>query len=72
MNLVSLLVAPAIVKFSFGTDANTGLRVGVGAGCVVVVVVAVWVSKRRGIAVGAELGGGVEALGAGPCPAGAS
>ena len=72
MNLVSLLVAPAIVKFSFGTDANTGLRVGVGAGCVVVVVVAVWVSKRRGIAVGAEPGGGVEALGAGPCPAGAS
>ncbi|QMU74683.1 sodium-translocating pyrophosphatase [Streptacidiphilus sp. PB12-B1b] len=54
MNLVSLLVAPAIVKFSFGTDASVGLRVGVGAGCVVVIVAAVWMSKRRDIAVGAE------------------
>jgi K(+)-stimulated pyrophosphate-energized sodium pump len=54
MNLVSLLVAPAIVKFSFGADENTGLRVGVGVLCVVVIVGAVWTSKRRGIAVGAE------------------
>ena len=54
MNLVSLLVAPAIVKFSFGTDANVGLRVGIGVLCIVVIVTAVWISKRRGIAVGAE------------------
>ncbi len=54
MNLVSLLVAPAIVQFSFGKDANLGLRLGVGLFCVVVIVGAVWVSKRRGIAVGAE------------------
>ena len=54
MNLVSLLVAPAIVKFSFGADANVGLRVGIGVFCIAVIVTAVWISKRRGIAVGAE------------------
>jgi K(+)-stimulated pyrophosphate-energized sodium pump len=72
MNLVSLLVAPAIVRFSFGADANAGLRFGVGVGCVLVIVVAVWVSKRRGIAVGAEPGGGADVLAAGPTPAGAA
>jgi K(+)-stimulated pyrophosphate-energized sodium pump len=54
MNLVSLLVAPAIVKFSFGADSDTGLRVGIGLACVAVIVGAVWNSKRRGIAVGSE------------------
>jgi len=75
MNLVSLLVAPAIVKFSFGTEANAGLRFGVGGGCVLVIVVAVWLSKRRSIAVGAEPGGGPEApagQAADPTPAGAA
>jgi len=58
MNLVSLLVAPAIVKLGFGADASVGLRVGLGVACVAVVVAAVWVSKRRGIALGAEPVGG--------------
>jgi len=73
MNLVSLLIAPAIVKFSFGADASVGLRVGIGVGCVVAVVAAVWVSKRRGIAVGAEPGGGGDTMAPGgpqhPAPA---
>jgi K(+)-stimulated pyrophosphate-energized sodium pump len=50
MNLVSLLIAPAIVQLSIGDDANTALRIAIAA--VVVVVVAVVISKRRSITVG--------------------
>ncbi|GGY08672.1 sodium-translocating pyrophosphatase [Streptomyces hiroshimensis] len=51
MNLVALLIAPAVVKFSYGVDANKGLRIGVAVLAIVVIVAAVYVSKRRGIAV---------------------
>ncbi|MEV0262851.1 sodium-translocating pyrophosphatase [Streptomyces sp. NPDC050617] len=54
MNLVALLIAPAVVKFSYGADANAGLRAGVAALAIVVIVVAVYVSKRRSITVGEE------------------
>ncbi|WP_051942747.1 sodium-translocating pyrophosphatase [Streptacidiphilus rugosus] len=64
MNLVSLLIAPAIVKLGFGAHANTALRVGIAVLCLAVVVGAVWVSKRRGIAMGAESGAAAEAAGA--------
>jgi K(+)-stimulated pyrophosphate-energized sodium pump len=52
MNLVALLVAPAVVKLYYGTSANTGLRILIAVAAAAVVVVAVWVSKRRPIAVG--------------------
>ncbi len=54
MNLVALLIAPAVVGLSVGTDANDGLRYGIAALAVVVIVGAVWNSKRRSIAVGDE------------------
>ncbi|MGW1072426.1 sodium-translocating pyrophosphatase [Streptomyces sp. NPDC002537] len=54
MNLVALLIAPAVVKFSYGADANRGLRIGVAVFAVVVIVGAVYVSKRRGVAVDGE------------------
>ncbi|MEU1667360.1 sodium-translocating pyrophosphatase [Streptomyces sparsogenes] len=54
MNLVALLIAPAVVKFSYGDDASPGVRAGIAALALVVIVVAVYVSKRRGIAVGDE------------------
>jgi K(+)-stimulated pyrophosphate-energized sodium pump len=54
MNLVALLIAPAVVKFSYGQDANLGVRIGVAAVSIVTIVGAVYVSKRRGIAVGDE------------------
>ncbi len=50
MNLVSLLIAPAVVS-QFLTD-KTALRVLIALGAVVVVVGAVVISKRRPIAVG--------------------
>ncbi|MER7413011.1 MULTISPECIES: sodium-translocating pyrophosphatase [Streptomyces] len=54
MNLVALLIAPAVVKFSYGQDQSVGVRATVAALSAVVIVGAVYLSKRRGIAVGEE------------------
>ncbi|MEU9111171.1 sodium-translocating pyrophosphatase [Streptomyces sp. NPDC048483] len=58
MNLVALLIAPAVVKFSYGDDKSTGVRIVVSVLALVVIVGAVYVSKRRGIAVGDESNSG--------------
>ncbi|MGH3215884.1 MAG: sodium/proton-translocating pyrophosphatase, partial [Trebonia sp.] len=50
MNLVSLLIATSVVKYS----ANTGLRVGVALGAVIIIVAAVVISKRRSQDMGEE------------------
>lgn len=68
MNLVALLIAPAVVQFSYGDDANAGVRAVVATLAIVVIVGAVYVSKRRGIAVGDEDNSG-GASGAIPRPA---
>jgi K(+)-stimulated pyrophosphate-energized sodium pump len=47
MNLVALLIAPAVITFSVGDDANTGLRVGITLAAVAVIVGAVLFSKRK-------------------------
>ncbi|CAB4659900.1 unannotated protein [freshwater metagenome] len=52
MNLVALLIAPAVVSLSIGTDANTGLRWGGAALAALIVIISVVISKRRPIAVG--------------------
>jgi K(+)-stimulated pyrophosphate-energized sodium pump len=54
MNLVSLLIAPAVIKFSYGNDKNLGVRITIAVLALLVIVGAVYVSKRRGIAVGDE------------------
>jgi len=54
MNLVSLLIAPAVVQLSLGTDENDPLRIGLSILAVVIIVGAVAVSKRRTVAVGSE------------------
>ncbi|MEU5348304.1 sodium-translocating pyrophosphatase [Streptomyces sp. NPDC020766] len=54
MNLVALLIAPAVVKFSYGEDKSVGMRVLIAVLSFAVIVGAVYVSKRRGIAVGDE------------------
>ncbi|AYN40176.1 sodium-translocating pyrophosphatase [Streptomyces dangxiongensis] len=54
MNLVSLLIAPAVIRFSYGDDRNLGVRIAVAVLALLVIVVAVYISKRRGIAVGDE------------------
>ncbi|MFF0834163.1 MULTISPECIES: sodium-translocating pyrophosphatase [unclassified Streptomyces] len=52
MNLVSLLIAPAVIKFSYGDHRNLGVRIGIALLALLVIVVSVYISKRRGIAVG--------------------
>jgi K(+)-stimulated pyrophosphate-energized sodium pump len=47
MNLVSVLIAPAIVAFSVGADASVLWRTVIALVSVVIIVVAVVVSKRR-------------------------
>ncbi|MFE9476728.1 sodium-translocating pyrophosphatase [Streptomyces griseofuscus] len=54
MNLVSLLIAPAVIKFSYGHDKNLGVRIGIAVLALLVISTAVYISKRRGIAVGDE------------------
>ncbi|MFB7895955.1 sodium-translocating pyrophosphatase [Streptomyces xiamenensis] len=51
MNLVALLIAPAVVTLSYGDDASGPLRALITAVALVIIVGAVYVSKRRGIAV---------------------
>ncbi|MFI6261691.1 sodium-translocating pyrophosphatase [Micromonospora sp. NPDC051006] len=50
MNLVSLLIAPAVVAWSVGDDRNTGLRIGIAVAATLVIVAAVMFSKRKGVA----------------------
>ena len=60
MNLVSLLIATSVVKYS----GNTGLRVGVAVGAVIIIVVAIVISKRRSAGMGEETPAGTEVTGA--------
>ncbi len=50
MNLVSLLIAPAVVAWSVGDDRNTPLRVAIAVVAALVIVAAVVFSKRKGVA----------------------
>jgi K(+)-stimulated pyrophosphate-energized sodium pump len=50
MNLVSLLIASSVVKYS----SNTGLRTGVALGAVAIIIGAIIFSKRRGSGLGDE------------------
>ena len=60
MNLVSLLIATSVVKYS----GNTGLRVGVAVGAVIIIVAAIVISKRRSHGMGEETPAGTEVTGA--------
>ncbi|MFU8851679.1 sodium-translocating pyrophosphatase [Micromonospora sp. SL1-18] len=52
MNLVSLLIAPAVVAWSVGADKSNGLRITIAVVAALVIVAAVVFSKRKGIAMG--------------------
>ncbi|MFE5794646.1 sodium-translocating pyrophosphatase [Streptomyces sp. NPDC056503] len=51
MNLVALLIAPAVVRFGHGEDANPWVRAGIAVLALLVVTLAVRASKRRPVAV---------------------
>jgi K(+)-stimulated pyrophosphate-energized sodium pump len=60
MNLVSLLIATSVVKYS----SNVGLRTGVALGAVIIVVAAIVYSKRRSASLGEEAPASAETGGA--------
>ncbi len=49
MNLVSLLIAPAVVAWSVGDDRNTGLRISIAVAATLIIVASVLFSKRQGV-----------------------
>ncbi|WP_216213731.1 sodium-translocating pyrophosphatase [Amycolatopsis aidingensis] len=51
MNLVSLLIAPAVVTLSVGPDASDPLRIAIAVVAALIIAVAIVVSKRRGNAI---------------------
>jgi K(+)-stimulated pyrophosphate-energized sodium pump len=72
MNLVALLIVPAVVQLSVGQDKNTPLRVGIALVAAALLVTAIVVSKRRGNALN-DSGGdsGAAAAGTGTAEPGA-
>ncbi|HEY9389635.1 MAG TPA: sodium-translocating pyrophosphatase [Mycobacteriales bacterium] len=56
MNLVAVLIAPAVVKFSVGESSNMALRVVIAVIAVLIIAGAVAYSKRRSVSVGVENG----------------
>ena len=52
MNLVAVLVAPAVVQFSVGDDKNNGVRAVIAIIAFLIIAAAVVVSKRRQISMG--------------------
>ena len=54
MNLVAVLVAPAVVKLTVGAHASVGLRILVGLVALAIIAAAVIVSKRRRVSMGDE------------------
>ncbi|MDQ1672901.1 MAG: K(+)-stimulated pyrophosphate-energized sodium pump, partial [Frankiaceae bacterium] len=74
MNLVALLIVPAVVQLSVGQDKNTPLRVGIAVVAAALLVAAVIVSKRRGNALndsGGDSGAAAAAAGTGTAEPGA-
>jgi K(+)-stimulated pyrophosphate-energized sodium pump len=67
MNLVSLLVATSVVKYSH----NLGLRAGVAVGAVLIIVVAIVISKRRSVSLSGSASGDTAAIGGAQGPDGA-
>jgi K(+)-stimulated pyrophosphate-energized sodium pump len=54
MNLVALLIAPAVVTYSTGADKNTPLRVSIAVVAVLIIAGAVAFSKRKPIAMAGD------------------
>jgi K(+)-stimulated pyrophosphate-energized sodium pump len=55
MNLVAVLIAPAVVKFSVGDDKSNGVRAAVAIVAILIIATAVIVSKRRQVSMGDDI-----------------
>jgi K(+)-stimulated pyrophosphate-energized sodium pump len=47
MNLVSVLIAPAVAQLSIGKDANAGVRIVIALVAVAIIIAAIVIAKRR-------------------------
>jgi len=54
MNLVSLLVASAVVSMGVGKDQNDALRIAIALVATAIIVVAVYISKQREVSIGSD------------------
>jgi K(+)-stimulated pyrophosphate-energized sodium pump len=68
MNLVALLIAPLIVRYSVGAHHNTLLRIVIALVAFAIIVVSVVISKRRSVAVGGDGAGDAGGAQAAPSP----
>jgi K(+)-stimulated pyrophosphate-energized sodium pump len=57
MNLVSLLIAPAIVTLTVGPSANMAIRWSIALAALAIVVTAVVISRSREIGIGVDVDG---------------
>ncbi|MEV1287762.1 sodium-translocating pyrophosphatase [Micromonospora sp. NPDC049679] len=57
MNLVALLIAPAVVTWSVGTGQNNALRITIALVAAAIIVVAVTFTKRKPVAMGETMDG---------------
>ncbi len=69
MNLVSLLIAPAVIMWSTGTDANAGLSVTIAVVAALIIAAAVTATKRKPMAIAVDLPSGLTKGGKGGNPA---
>jgi K(+)-stimulated pyrophosphate-energized sodium pump len=62
MNLVAVLIAPAIVQLTIGADASPALRYSIAGAATLVIVIAIVITKRRTVDYGesANVSGGVD------------
>ncbi|MGP3966530.1 sodium-translocating pyrophosphatase [Streptomyces sp. 6N223] len=61
MNLVALLIAPAVISLTYGDDASAPLRAVIAVAAMLIIFGAVYASKRRGIAMDDTAGPGDDA-----------
>jgi K(+)-stimulated pyrophosphate-energized sodium pump len=54
MNLVALLIAPAVVALSVGENQNDTVRIAIALVAAAIIAAAVYISKRRPVAIGDE------------------
>jgi K(+)-stimulated pyrophosphate-energized sodium pump len=54
MNLVSLLIASAVVSMSVGEDQNDALRIVIALVAVAIIATAVYISKQREVSIGSD------------------
>jgi K(+)-stimulated pyrophosphate-energized sodium pump len=54
MNLVSLLIASAVVSMSVGEDQHDGIRIAIAIVAALIIAVSVYISKQREVAIGSD------------------